>query len=188
MPNEQIAVGQVYSLCINGLSVREIRFEFDGPSGDTHQGFTRKISGHDGAYKRTSALSNGDEVFNHRMWTALSLEELSEARAVLGKEIPAGCLLENMTVSGIPSFSKLAPTSRLVIVSEDERRQTILMGTEENGPCHKVGKRFAERYGASSLQADLINAMKSRRGLMGIVFSRGLVRVGDIVRVYPPVA
>ncbi len=73
MPNEPIATGRVESLCLDGKPVQRIIFALNGPVGDRHWGFSRKISGHDGPYKRTSELKKGDRVLNTRSWTALSL-------------------------------------------------------------------------------------------------------------------
>lgn len=194
MGNEPIAIGKVESLCINGEPVRELYFGLEGPRGDAHAGFVRKLSGHDGAYARTSALKKGSEIFNWRSWTALGREELSTIGETLGADIPSGCLLENLIISGIPNFSKLPPTSRLVFPPRDphapdirEIRQAVLAVWEENGPCAVVGARLERRHGRPGLRRDFVRAAQGLRGVMGFVLSPGPVAVGDEVLVYPPV-
>jgi hypothetical protein len=186
-----LATGKVESLCIDGKPVGLIYFRIAGPKGDRHRGITRALSGHDGAYIRTSRLQKGSEVFNWRSWTGLSKEELDDIENVLGVHAPPGCLLENIVVSGIPNFSKLPPTSRLVFPGErgggSEITQTILAVWEENGPCDGVGKRLEAHHGQPGLSARFIKAAQNKRGVMGLVLSPGVVRIGDTVVVYPPV-
>lgn len=184
MKNELLARGRVEWLCVNGQEVASINFRLDGPEGDKHSGFVRKLSGHDGVYVRTSSLSKGDEVFNWRTWTGLSAEELGEVERSLGLSIPRGTLLENIVFSGISDFSKLAPTTRLIFPKRSE--QVILAVWEENGPCKGVGQRLAEYYGEPDLCRRLIAEAQGKRGVMGLVLSPGVVEVGDEVLVYPP--
>ncbi|MDB5194845.1 MAG: hypothetical protein JWO84_29 [Parcubacteria group bacterium] len=196
MTYDRIATGKVTSLSVNGYAVRELFFQPTGPDGDNHKGFLRQLSGHDRDYLRTSGLQRGDQVFNWRSWTGLSKEELEEVEALLDARIPQGCLLENMMVEGIPNFSKLHPTTRLVFPHRDqpelfdERKtvgQAILAVWEENGPCKTVGKRLEDHHGIEGLMSRFVEAAKGKRGVMGFVLSPGLVQVGDTVLVYSPV-
>jgi MOSC domain-containing protein YiiM len=194
MATQPIAAGKVESLCINGKPLQGLIFWLDGPMGGVHSGrFARKLSGHDGEYIRTSSLERGAPVFNWRSWTGISSEEMSEVESALTVKIPQGCLLENITVSGIPNFSKLAPTTRLVFPPREKGRyeksgkQAILAVWEENSPCRTVGERLEEHHHESGLKTRFIAAAQNKRGVMGIVLASGLVRVGDEVLVYPPV-
>lgn len=190
MSNGALATGTVDSLCINGEPVTSIHFRLDGPVGDTHSAFTRELAGHDGRYIATSDLSRGKQVFNWRTWTGLAAEEIAEVETTLGVDIPQGRILENLTVSGIPGFSRIAPTSRLVFPSRgegDDLTQAILAVWEENGPCATVGKRLEEHHGKPGLTTDFIRAAQGKRGVMGFVLAAGEVHVGDTVLLYPPV-
>lgn len=190
MKNGLIATGRVVSLCVNGGLVPNSVFLLDGPFGDYHSGIHRRLSGHDGVYIATSALQKGDAVFNWRTWTALSLEDILEVEKVLNVVIPPGCLLENFTVSGIPNFSQLAPTSRLVFERGPDSRMVHQRPTlavwEENSPCKTVGNRVEVLHGYPGLTAKFVEAALGRRGVMGFVLREGIVDNGDIVRVYPP--
>jgi hypothetical protein len=191
LKSELIAVGRVASLCIDGTSVDQIEYGLDGPGGDRHRGFTRALGGHDGAYARTSKLRKGAPILNWRAWSALSLEELAETERALDVEIPPGCLLENMIISGIPHFSKLAPTTRLVFLERrhrDQNTQAMLAVWEENTPCAVVGARLAEHHNQPRLKQQFVREARNRRGVVGLVLAPGLVENGDVVSVYSPVS
>ena len=189
--NELMATGKVTSLSINGKPSRwYVTFTLDGPYTDSHSGLVRKLSDHDGVYTKTSHMKKGAKVFNWRSWTALSLEEIEEIESSLKLKIPQGCLLENIVISGIPNFSKLKPTTRLVFQSNDnflKDNRAVLAVWEENGPCGTVGKRLEEHHKKPGLKTDFIAAAQNKRGLMGIVLYAGIIAIGDSVLVYPPV-
>ena len=187
---DPIATGLVNSLAIDGAPVLNIKFELDGPVGDKHAGFDRYLSGHDGDHIRTSGLMKGARVFNWRSWTGLCLEEMTEVEQALGHDIPLGCLLENITISGIPNFSKLEPGTRLVFpehIADGNVTQAILAVWEENGPCRTVGERLEAHHGIEGLKTRLIREARNKRGVMGFVLSAGSVSLQDRVLVYPPV-
>lgn len=189
-----LAIGTVEALCINGQTVSHIDFELNGPVNDIHRGFDRVISGHDGEYLRSSELSKKvSRIFNWRSWTGLSAEEIQATEEILGCSIPVGCLLENIRISGIPNFSQLAPTSRLVFpIRRDHppnQTQAILAIWEENDPCRTVGVRLAQYHAKqpdSLLQFEFVQAAKGKRGVMGFVLAAGRIVVGDVVMLYPP--
>jgi hypothetical protein len=189
MDSKVIAEGKVKSICINGEEQRNASFALDGPRGDTHQGFSRRLSGHDGEYRRTSKLDKGASVFNWRSWTGLSSEENTAIEEELGVTFPPGCLLENIVVSGIPSFSRLSPTTRLVFPSRKcwLGEQVILAIWEQNDPCRTVGDRLEKHHGIPGLMTRFVAAAKDRRGVMGFVLAAGKIEVEDTVLVYPPV-
>lgn len=186
MKNELIAVGEVHSLCINGSAVSEIEFSLEGPVGDVHAGFSRRLSGHDGGYIRTSSLQKGGSVFNWRSWTAISREEIAVVEEAIGYTVPQGCLLENITFQGISDFSKLDPATRIVFPKRDDS-QLILAVWEWNGPCRVVGDRFADFHQRPELKKQLISEAQGKRGVMGFVLSPGRAIVGDSVELYPRV-
>jgi hypothetical protein len=183
--NALTGAGRVESLSINGTPVKNIQFGLTGPAGDRHCGFSRSLSKHDGPYLRTSELQRGAKVLNWRTWTGISTEETGEVEKELGLKIPQGCLLENLEISGIPNFSQLPPTSRLVFPT-GRTQQLILAVWEENGPCQGVGRRLQEHHGIEGLSARFIAVAQRKRGVMGVVLSAGYAHVGDVIRVYPP--
>ena len=188
--NNLIATGNVESLAINGKEITDVTFSLDGPVGDTHSGFARELSSHDNVYIATSDLEKGAFVFNWRTWTGVSSEEVSEIERLLGYNIPVGCLLENIALSGISHFSKLEPGTRLVFPSSEKdglTSQAVLAVWEENGPCRTVGERLAKHHGVKGMKTNFIRESQNKRGVMGFVLSSGTVSLGDQVLVYPPV-
>ncbi len=188
---DPIAKGRVVSLAVNGVPVQSLYFRHHGPENDKHSGWTRSLSGHDGDYIKTSDRQKNDVVFNWRSWTGLCTSEIKEVEKEIWNNIPVGCLLENVRFSGIPKFSELPPTSRLVFPSRSApggmKEQTWLAIWEMNGPCATVGKRLAEHHGKPDLATLFVKKAQNKRGVMGFVLSPGLVEVGDEVMVYPPV-
>ncbi len=112
---------------------------------------------------------------------------MAELEATLWVKVPPGVFLENLIISGVPNFSKLAPTSRIV----GQKRggsQAILAVWGENGPCHVIGERLADLYKKEpGIGKKVITEAEGKRGVMGLVYSAGRIEVGDEVLVYPPV-
>jgi MOSC domain-containing protein YiiM len=188
MNNQIIATGVVKSLSMNGSLANHVYFSLAGPVEDTHAGMTRRLDGHDAKYIATSQLERGYPVFNWRSWTGLSLEEVILIERQLGVHIPRGCLLENIVLSGIPRFSLLQPTSRLVFPKKADGSQLILTVWQENTPCKGVGDRLQKIYPTQrNLSSNFISEARGRRGVMGFVLSAGYAEIGDDVMVFPPV-
>ncbi len=187
--NELIGTGRILSLAIDGKPMKQIRFDFTGPIGDSHSGLTRTLDGHDAPYTKTSRLRKGDEVFNWRSWTAVSAEEVKKIEWELSDlSIPAGCLLENLVVSGINNLSQLPPTSRFVFPTKANGSQLILAVWGENSPCNFVGQRLQEHHKErKDVSRDFISSAVGKRGVMGFVLSPGFADVGDLIQVYSPV-
>jgi hypothetical protein len=185
--NTLIATGRVVSISVNGIQSIHTFFDLNGPEGDLHSGFVRSLNNHDGDYRKTSDLLKGDVVFNWRSWTGLSLEEIAKIQNRLEYDIPPGCLLENLVISGVPNFSSLPPTTRLVFPPRETfKNQAILAIWSENDPCSTVGRRLEEHHKVPGLTSSFIEAARGLRGVMGWVISPGLIMVGDEVKVYSP--
>lgn len=185
-----IAIGHVASLAINGASTERIHFEFEGPQGDKHASRIHQLTEKDSRLLSISGLPQGHPVFNYRSWTALSCEELQEIESAISRPIPQGCLLENMQISGIPSFSTLPPSSQLHFPARrafgKKMCKAILAVWEKNTPCDIVANRLATLSESPSLRAAFEYAARGKRGVVGFVLSSGYAFVGDEVLVYPP--
>lgn len=174
---------------IEALSVREkvtqapredkslIEVSLEGIVGDVHSGFIR------GADARDTGIKRGTPVRNWRQWSAVSAEELAiVAERMSLAEIDPKFLSANLTLSGVPNFTSLPRGTELRFPD-----QTILVVEEENDPCLGPGKEIASVHPDKKPQ-EFVKAALHLRGLVGVVYRAGYIRVGDAVeiRVYEP--
>lgn len=178
---EPIAIGKVDAVCVNGGEIEGIMIKREGVFSDIHSHNTRRLSGHDGRFKKTTGLIDGEEVFNWRTWTGISSEEIREVEEAAGFSIPVGIILENIRFSGIPDFSKIQPGSYLVFPSK-----AVLAVWSENGPCKTVGKRLEELHQKEGVNTSFIKHAQGKRGVMGFVLAPGFITKGQEVRLFPP--
>ncbi|MES2007007.1 MAG: MOSC domain-containing protein [Patescibacteria group bacterium] len=132
----------------------------------------------------------GIEISNLREFSAVSLEELQEiGRGMnLPNGFPHGCLGENLVLSGIPEFSKLPIGTMLFFQKEEnQKRSAVLVVWAENMPCRGPGEAIQTCFPD---MPDLIRlfpkAAIGKRGVVGLVYSSGIVHEGDTVIVKIP--
>ena len=135
-------------------------------------------------------FSKGTEIANHREFSAISVEEMSEiAQAMnLRTTIPLGCLGENLVLSGIPKLTEL-PTGTMLFFRKDEQqiRTAVLVVWSENTPCQEPGKAIQHRFSDIPGLARLFpKAAIGKRGVVGSVYSSGNIHIGDTVIVKIP--
>ena len=161
------------------LSVPDVRVAktpqdeaFVGPHGlvgDRHEAEFRKAR--DGSGERP----------NHRQWSAVSTEEVTELCADMGIDPPfaLGALGENLRLSGV----KLAdvPEGSVLELPSGAR----LRVSARNDPCVNAAKELSETYGSQAGQYFVKQAF-GRRGILGTVLQTGEIRPGDAVRILLP--
>ncbi len=156
----------------------ELEFAFDGIVGDRHRGATRR------AWDLTDKQPGGTVRRNERQWSAVAQEDLDavSARLELINPLTAGDVAVNLSISGVPDFSKLPRGTTLTF-----ERGVVLMVEEYNPPCSRMSKHLAEtvKTRAAEPMADdaFIAESKFSRGLVGVVEVPGIVKVGDSVTV-----
>ena len=159
-----------------------LKFAFDGIVGDRHRGLTRK------AWEQTDKQPGGTERRNERQWSAVAQEDLDKVSQALSlaKPLSAGDVAVNLSVSGIPDFSRL-PRGTIF----NFEGGVVLMVEEYNPPCSRMSQHIAEGHeaamGAPLGEADFIEASKFSRGLVGVVEVPGVVSVGEGVSIAPEV-
>ena len=159
-----------------------LEFAFDGIVGDRHRGLTRK------AWEQTDKQPGGTERRNERQWSAVVQEDLDQVSQVLSlaKALSAGDVAVNLSISGIPDFSRLP---RGTILTFDGG--VVLMVEEYNPPCSRMSQYVSEGHeattGVALGEADFIEASKFSRGLVGVVEVPGVVSVGEGVLAAPEV-
>ena len=164
--------------------VEQVTASFEGFSGDCHTSLVRQ------ACVRTKAqYPEGAPVRNVRQVTIVSQEDLAAIAADMGlPEIKPEWLGATMCVSGIPDFTLVPPSSRLIFPDG-----TGIVVDMENEPCAWPGKQIEQRHpGYGRL---FVRNAANRRGVTGWVEREGAIAVGDKValhvppqRVYQPLA
>jgi hypothetical protein len=175
-------VGRVEALCVShkgNVAKEEIELTLEGIVGDSHSGFTRKSDVRDTGIKR------GTAVRNWRQWSAVSSEELAVVAERLGIDfLDPALLTANLCFSGIPDFTRLPRGTTLWFPSG-----AVLTVEEENEPCLGPGKEINACH-PKVVPAAFPKAAVHLRGLVGVIYQAGLIRVGDAVevKVYQPFA
>lgn len=159
------ARGVVSQPCLN------MQAELEGLVGDRHFGFVKKADGRD------SGVTRGTPVRNWRQWTAVSKEELAIIASRLSlSDVAPELLGANITFSGVEDLTAVPRGSSIWFPGG-----AILSVEDENAPCIGPGKEIAKR--SSINPQEFVKAALGMRGLVGVVFRAGQIRVGDIAEV-----
>ncbi len=156
-------------------AVQRVAASFRGVAGDCHTSLTR------GACVRTKAqYAEGTEIRNVRQLSIVSVEDLEAIAREMGlPEIKPEWLGATMCVSGIPDFTLVPPSSRLIFSGG-----TGLVVDMENEPCAWPGKQIEMRHpGYGRL---FVRNAKNRRGVTAWVEREGGIAVGDSVALHIP--
>jgi len=148
---------------------------FDGFPGETHSGATR------GACVRVKDMyEEGTEIRNVRQITIISEEDMAAvARGMEIDGIEPEWLGANLLVSGIPNFTLLPPSTRLLFEGG-----ACLVVDMENEPCAYPAKEIQKVYeGKGKL---FVKNARHRRGVTAWVEKEGTIRTGDTIRVFVP--
>jgi hypothetical protein len=148
---------------------------FAGIEGECHGGLTRP------ACSRTTAqYPKGTEIRNVRQLSVLSSEDLAAIAQKMGLEaLDPAWLGASMVIEGIPDFSHIPPSSRLLVKSG-----ASIAVDMENRPCIYPGREIEKD--AAGFGAKFKPAAKNRRGVTAWVEREGPVAVGDIVKLHVP--
>ena len=158
-------------------SVNTIDVDYGGFVGDSHSGMTRLS-----CVRVRSQYPKGTEIRNTRQISALSTEELSLIAKDMGlNSLNPTWLGANLVLEGLPDFSKLPPSSRLIATNG-----TSLVVDMENAPCRFPGEiieQHAKGFGKLFPKAAI-----DRRGVTLWVERSGSLSVGDQLTLHiPPV-
>lgn len=160
---------------IHGEALPELRLTFAGPEGEVHGGLTRP------SCSRVLALHpRGTEIANSRQVSIVGAEDLVAIGAELGlDEVDPAWLGAGLVVAGIPDLTHLPPSSRL----QGPDGATLVVDME-NLPCIEPARTIeAARPGhGKAFKA----AAKDRRGVTARVEREGVLRPGDILRLFLP--
>lgn len=153
----------------------EVTATLDGFPGETHGGATRASCS-----RVTSQYKRGTEIRNVRQLSILSAEDLADIATKMGLDhIDPGWIGASMVIEGIPDFSHVPPSSRLMapsgagLVIDMQNRPCIYPGREIEKEAEGFGNRFKP-------------AAKGRRGVTAWVEHGGHLAVGDTLVLHVP--
>lgn len=156
-------------------ALNQVELTFDGPTGEAHGGSVRpSCSRVLGLYPRHTPIRNTRQV------SILSVEELALIAAEMGLEALDPALLgATMVVRGVPDFSHVPPSSRLLAPSG-----ACLTIDMENRPCALPARPIETAH--PGLGARFKPAARGRRGVTAWVEAEGPVALGDGLRLFIP--
>ncbi|WP_187429987.1 Putative metal-sulfur cluster biosynthesis proteins YuaD [Roseobacter fucihabitans] len=163
----------VATLRADALESAELKFT--GIDGECHGGLIRP------SCVRTKAqYPKGTEIRNVRQLSVLSAEELALIAADMGLEmIDPAWVGASLVIEGIPDFSHIPPSSRLLFQSG-----ASIAVDMENRPCILPGREIEkDRPGFG---AAFKPAAENRRGVTAWVEREGPVAPGDSVTLHIP--
>ncbi len=155
--------------------VEALELTFDGPLGEAHGGMTRpSCSRVSGLYPR------GTPIRNTRQLSLLSAEELAAIAAEMGLPALDPALVgATLVLSGLPDFSHLPPSSRLLADSG-----ACLTVDMENRPCTLPARPIETAH--PGYGKGFKPAAKGRRGVTAWVEAEGRIALGDRLRLFIP--
>lgn len=160
---------------IETRAMEEMALDFGGFAGDCHAGETRP------SCSRVTALyRRGTEIRNTRALSLVAAEELAAIATDLGLErVAPEWLGASVVVQGIPDFSHLPPSARLQ--GPDGVTLTLDM---QNRPCQFPAKTIEAAHPGHGRRFRTV--AEGRRGVTAWVERPGVLRLGDVLRLFVP--
>lgn len=152
-----------------------LELTYDGATGECHGGRTRPS-----CTRVKLQYPKGTEIANARQLSMLSVEDMAATAADMGIDgIEPEWTGANIVLSGIPDFTLIPPSSRLIF-----ENGASIVSDMENGPCKFVGQEIEAQYPGKGL-AFPSKAM-NRRGVCGSVERTGRIEIGMKARLHIP--
>lgn len=173
---DALLINENRELTLASESVTNIQVNYCGIQGEAHGGLTRSSCS-----RVLSQYPRDTQIRNVRQITIVSAEELSKIAENMGiPYLKPEWLGANIVVSGIPDFSLIPPSSRLISDSG-----VSIVVDMINGPCRFVGAVIDETFpGKGKFFA---KAAYNIRGITGWVEKTGVLKQQDSLRLHIPV-
>jgi hypothetical protein len=160
---------------ITSESVDSVQASFAGFEGESHSGLTRES-----CVRVKQQYPVGTSIRNTRQISMVSLEELQQvAKALDIAAIAPAWLGANIGVSGIPDFTSLPPSSRLIFEGG-----VSLVIDMENEPCVYPARVIDGHYPGHGKH--FVKHAKGRRGITAWVEREGQLSHGEFFTVHMP--
>jgi MOSC domain-containing protein YiiM len=153
----------------------DLTLTFDGIVGDCHSGPTMLSDS-----RTLRQYPRGVTLRNRRQVSLISVEEMNEvARRLDIPEVKPEWVGANVLVSGIPDFTLLPPSTRLMFASG-----ATLIVDLENAPCKYPAEIIERHHPGHGLTFP--EKAKHKRGLVAWVEREGKIVMGDKIRIFLP--
>ena len=160
---------------VNSRQVDDVEVTFEGFAGDRHLGLFAHAD-----VRYAKQYKKGTPIRKTRQVSMLSVEDLAQIASNLDVErIEPGWMCGNLVVSGIPKFTELPPSTRLIFSSG-----AAIVVDNENQACSFVG-RIIDQH-CPGTKPHFVAAARNLRGLVGWVEREGHIRVGDKIALHIP--
>lgn len=153
----------------------QLALTLDGIIGDCHSGRSRESDS-----RTLTQYPRGTEILNSRQVSIVSVEEMAEVATRLGiPELKPEWVGANLLVSGIPDFTLLPPSTRMMFSSG-----ATLIVDIENAPCRFPAEVIEKHYPGHGIAFPKV--AKHKRGVVARVERAGTIRKGDVIGLYLP--
>ena len=160
---------------IETARVERVDATFEGFAGERHSGLFSKS---DVRYRKQYAIDT--PIRNTRQVSMVSVEDLAQiAENLAVPDIQPEWLGANLLVSGIPKFTEVPPSSRLIFSSG-----AALAVDNENAPCRYPADIVEQHHAGAG--GRFVAAAKNLRGVVGWVEREGAIAIGDEIALHIP--
>ena len=172
---EAILVNSTPDEDLSSSRIDSVGVTYEGLEGESHSGLVRAS-----CVRVRHQYTQGTEIRNTRQISIVSVEDLAQIAENMGvDQLQPEWLGANLLLSGIPDFSGIPPSTRLIF----EGGASLVVDLE-NSPCKYPGEIIERHHpGFGKLFA---RAALGKRGVTAWVEREGRIETGDSIRVYVP--
>lgn len=172
---EVILVNSTPDEDLSSSRISSVDVSYAGLQGESHSGLVRSS-----CVRVRHQYTPGTEIRNTRQISIVSIEDLTAIADTMGiAELKPEWLGANLLVSGIPNFSQLPPSTRMIF----EGGASLVVDLE-NSPCKYPGEIIDRHYPGSG--SFFPKAAVGLRGITAWVEREGQINTGDSIRLYIP--
>jgi MOSC domain-containing protein YiiM len=155
--------------------IDSVAVSYAGMEGESHSGLVRAS-----CVRVRHQYPQGTEIRNTRQVSIVSVEELTLIAANMGVDgLQPEWLGANLLVSGIPNFSQIPPSTRMIFDGG-----ASLVVDLENSPCKYPGEIIERHH--PGFGDRFAKAAVGKRGVTAWVEREGRISNGDSIRLYIP--
>lgn len=163
------------AVSLRSTAREKLTLTYDGPSGECHAGRTRPSCS-----RVKLQYERGTEIANARQLSMLSVEDLAATASEMDiPRIEPEWTGANIIFEGIPDFTLIPPSSRLIF-----ENGASVVSDMENGPCKFVAEEIEAEHPGKGLSFPA--KARQRRGVCGWVERPGEIAIGMTARLHIP--